>query len=178
MVCPLVAVLQWRQEIERFTAPGTLKACAGSLAPKIRTAVDHGRAIMLQVTLLFWKIPWRPSETLWRVIRPSRQTPTSRETHSVQVVVFHGAKRAAEAAEMADADVVLTTYAIVEGEHRRYCQPMRVPCAYCRKKFTPERLEVHLRRALGHCYTPSHSFRPNPQHRQYDPVACINIWPA
>jgi hypothetical protein len=27
VICPLVAVLQWRQEIERFTAPGTLKAC-------------------------------------------------------------------------------------------------------------------------------------------------------
>ncbi len=28
VVCPLVAVLQWRQEIERFTKPNTLKACA------------------------------------------------------------------------------------------------------------------------------------------------------
>ena len=25
VVCPLVAVLQWRQEIERFTPPNTLK---------------------------------------------------------------------------------------------------------------------------------------------------------
>ncbi len=25
VVCPLVAVLQWRQEIERFTLPNTLK---------------------------------------------------------------------------------------------------------------------------------------------------------
>ena len=25
VVCPLVAVLQWRQEIERFTLPDTLK---------------------------------------------------------------------------------------------------------------------------------------------------------
>lgn len=28
VICPLVAVLQWRQEIERFTAPGTLKVCS------------------------------------------------------------------------------------------------------------------------------------------------------
>lgn len=27
VICPLVAVLQWRQEIERFTAPNTLKVC-------------------------------------------------------------------------------------------------------------------------------------------------------
>ena len=25
VVCPLVAVIQWRQEIARFTSPGTLK---------------------------------------------------------------------------------------------------------------------------------------------------------
>ena len=27
VVCPLVAVIQWRQEIARFTAPGALKVC-------------------------------------------------------------------------------------------------------------------------------------------------------
>ena len=46
-----------------------------------------------------------------------------------QVVVFHGSKRTADAAELARADVVLTTYAIIEGEHRRYCQEDR--CAAC-----------------------------------------------
>ena len=64
---------------------------------------------------------------------------------AVQVVVFHGSKRTADVAELANADVVLTTYSIVEGEHRRYCQGDKVVCTYCRKKFTPERLEVHLR---------------------------------
>ena len=32
VICPLVAVLQWRQEIERFTNPGTLKVDAAALA--------------------------------------------------------------------------------------------------------------------------------------------------
>ena len=35
VVCPLVAVIQWGQEIARFTAPGTLKVwcCAPAPAP-------------------------------------------------------------------------------------------------------------------------------------------------
>ncbi|BDA51349.1 probable ATP-dependent helicase rhp16 [Coccomyxa sp. Obi] len=90
VVCPLVAVLQWRQEIERFTQPNTLK-----------------------------------------------------------VVVFHGSKRTADAAELAGADVVLTTYSIIEGEHRRYVEPDKIPCKYCSRKFQPERLDVHLRFFCG-----------------------------
>ena len=27
VICPLVAVIQWRQEIARFTAPGSVKVC-------------------------------------------------------------------------------------------------------------------------------------------------------
>ena len=61
------------------------------------------------------------------------------------MVVFHGNKRTADAAELAGADVVLTTYSIIEGEHRRYVEPDKIPCKYCSRKFQPERLEVHLR---------------------------------
>ena len=63
----------------------------------------------------------------------------------VQVVVFHGNKRTADPAELAEADVVLTTYSIIEGEHRRYVEPDKIPCKYCNKRFQPDRLEVHLR---------------------------------
>lgn len=62
--------------------------------------------------------------------------------------MFHGSKRTADAAELAGADVVLTTYSIIEGEHRRYVEPDKIPCKYCSRKFQPERLEVHLRCAL------------------------------
>ena len=68
--------------------------------------------------------------------------------------MFHGSKRTAIAAELAGADVVLTTYSIIEGEHRRYVEPDKIPCKYCSRKFQPERLEVHLR-----CVLPS-SVRP------------------
>ena len=38
----------------------------------------------------------------------------------VQVAVFHGSKRAADAAGLEEADVVLTTYSVLENEHRKW----------------------------------------------------------
>jgi hypothetical protein len=35
------------------------------------------------------------------------------------VAVFHGAKRAADTAGLEDADVVLTTYSVLESEYRK-----------------------------------------------------------
>ncbi|KAK9828076.1 hypothetical protein WJX81_000538 [Elliptochloris bilobata] len=90
VICPLVAVIQWGKEIERFVAPNTLK-----------------------------------------------------------VVRYHGPKRTADPAVLANADLVLTTYSIAENEFRRFMQPGKVPCGYCGKKFYPERLKVHLRFFCG-----------------------------
>ena len=63
----------------------------------------------------------------------------------MQVVVYHGQKRAAEIAGLAEADVVLTTYSTLESEYRKVVQPGKVSCAYCSKPFYPERLRVHLK---------------------------------
>ena len=63
----------------------------------------------------------------------------------LQVVVYHGTKRAAEIEAMQQADIVLTTYSILESEWRKETQPCKVTCAYCSKKYYPERLKVHLR---------------------------------
>ena len=54
----------------------------------------------------------------------------------IQVVVYHGAKRTTLPAELAEADVVLTTYAIIEAEHRRYMMPGKVSCRYCKASST------------------------------------------
>ncbi|GFR45751.1 hypothetical protein Agub_g7166, partial [Astrephomene gubernaculifera] len=95
VVCPLVALIQWRGEIARFTAPGALK-----------------------------------------------------------VVVYHGGRRGqvaggSEGAALREADVVLTTYSVVESEYRRCMLPDKVQCSYCGKRFYPERLKVHLRFFCG-----------------------------
>lgn len=63
----------------------------------------------------------------------------------LQIVVYHGGKRATSKEELENADVVLTTYSIAEGEFRRHNQPDKCTCTYCGKKFYPDRLKVHLR---------------------------------
>jgi DNA repair protein RAD16 len=45
------------------------------------------------------------------------------------VLLYHGAKRGSvTAAELADADVVLTTYSTIEADYRRHCMPAKVAC--------------------------------------------------
>ena len=61
--------------------------------------------------------------------------------------MYHGAKRATTAAQLAGADVVLTTYSIIESEHRRHMMPGKVTCRYCKHKFYTDRLRLHLKRA-------------------------------
>lgn len=90
VVCPLVAVIQWRNEISRFTKEGTVK-----------------------------------------------------------VLTYHGTKRCKDVEELAKYDIVLTTYAIVELEHRRKVMPAKQPCKWCGKLFYPDRMRVHLRFFCG-----------------------------
>ena len=61
------------------------------------------------------------------------------------MVIYHGGKRTSDPAELAEADVVLTTYSIVESEYRRNCLPGKVACRYCGQKQYPDRLRLHLK---------------------------------
>lgn len=90
VICPLVAVIQWRAEIERHVAPGALR-----------------------------------------------------------VATYHGSKRTADPHVLAGADVVLTTYSTLENEFRRAFAAERVTCDYCSKKFTVDRLKLHLKYFCG-----------------------------
>lgn len=67
------------------------------------------------------------------------------------MVVYHGGKRTTDASVLTAADVVLTTYSIVEVEHRKTQAP-KVPCAYCGRKFFAERLKVRTHAWL-HAWT-------------------------
>ena len=55
VICPLVAVLQWRQEIERFTTPGTLKV---HKLPYVCTAYIRDAIAMdsIAASLVAWSI--------------------------------------------------------------------------------------------------------------------------
>ncbi|KAJ7294836.1 hypothetical protein O6H91_Y228800 [Diphasiastrum complanatum] len=85
VICPLVAVIQWRNEIARFTSNG-----------------------------------------------------------SVKVLIYHGPRRGISFSDLAGYDIVLTTYAIVEAEHRKNVMPDKEKCKWCEKQFYPDRLSVHL----------------------------------
>jgi hypothetical protein len=69
--------------------------------------------------------------------------------NDAQVVIYHGGKRTSDPAELAAADVVLTTYSIVESEFRKNCLPGKVACRYCNTKMYPDRLRLHLKCALS-----------------------------
>ncbi|CAK9259692.1 unnamed protein product [Sphagnum jensenii] len=90
VVCPLVAVIQWRNEIARFTAEGSMK-----------------------------------------------------------VLVYHGPRRGISFNELANYDIVLTTYSIVELEHRKNVMPSKQACQWCRRLYYPDKLAIHLRYFCG-----------------------------
>ena len=51
--------------------------------------------------------------------------------------------------DVGQADVVLTTYSIVESEYRRCIAPAKVECQYCGDKFYPRQLITHLKYFCG-----------------------------
>lgn len=69
----------------------------------------------------------------------------------MNIVLYHGANRANEMSreELEAADVVLTTFSILEVDFRKNLMAPKATCAFCGKKFQPERLKVHLRYFCG-----------------------------
>lgn len=67
------------------------------------------------------------------------------------MVLYHGTNRAGEFSreELESADVVLTTYSILEVDFRKNLMAPKATCDFCGKKFQPERLKVHLRCAMS-----------------------------
>jgi SNF2 family DNA or RNA helicase len=91
VVCPVIAVVQWIQEIDRGIANG-----------------------------------------------------------SVKMVVFHGPKRHTITREtLESADLVITTYSVVEQEYRKHCMPKKVKCPYCDRGFYPKKLKFHVKFFCG-----------------------------
>ncbi|CAN0067519.1 unnamed protein product [Discosporangium mesarthrocarpum] len=54
----------------------------------------------------------------------------------LKVVIYHGPKRTSDAQDLLSADIVLTTYAIVENEHRKATAGQRVSCPDCGKRLS------------------------------------------
>ncbi|CAM9136543.1 unnamed protein product [Ectocarpus fasciculatus] len=67
----------------------------------------------------------------------------------LKVVIHHGAKRATLAEDLTSADVVLTTYAIVENEHRKAYAGDKVACPDCGRTLYPDKMFVHRKYFCG-----------------------------
>ncbi len=68
---------------------------------------------------------------------------------SLKVLIYHGSNRDGVKAALQEADVVLTTYSIVEAEYRKMTSPEKVRCEDCGKRFYPDKLRLHKRYFCG-----------------------------
>ena len=64
------------------------------------------------------------------------------------VHVYHGSQKIS-AAQLAEFDVVLTTYQTLENEYRKEANKSKVMCKYCKKMFLPGKLKYHLSYMCG-----------------------------
>eukprot|EP01041_Mallomonas_annulata_P005925 gene5925-11955_t len=68
---------------------------------------------------------------------------------SLSVVVYHGDKRSDDLNALYSADIVLTSYKILESEHRKATAGTKILCRICGRKFYPEKLRVHRKYFCG-----------------------------
>jgi DNA repair protein RAD16 len=80
----------------------------------------------------------------------------------LRVLIYHGPKRAVTAETLADFDVVLTTYSVLEVEWRKMVEPTKTACAYCGKAFLEAKLRVHNRSFCGPRRGPKRCGRGSP----------------
>uniref|UniRef100_A0A7S0BQX2 Uncharacterized protein n=1 Tax=Rhodosorus marinus TaxID=101924 RepID=A0A7S0BQX2_9RHOD len=71
------------------------------------------------------------------------------EKGSLSVLLYHGPKRPADPAVLAEYDVVLTTYSIVESEYRAKMGYQKTACQYCGNRYYIEKLKVHNKYFCG-----------------------------
>ena len=61
----------------------------------------------------------------------------------LSVHVYHGSQKNS-AKQLAEFDIVLTTYQTLENEYRKQANKAKVMCKYCKKMFLPGKLKFHL----------------------------------
>jgi DNA repair protein RAD16 len=80
----------------------------------------------------------------WRREIERHVTPGKLKVH-----VHHGSKRTTDPAELLRADVVLTSYSVVEAEFRKMIAPSKLSCKYCGRSFMPDKMRTHLKYFCG-----------------------------
>jgi DNA repair protein RAD16 len=68
---------------------------------------------------------------------------------SLSVKVYHGSDRESSIEDLSQADIVLTSYKILEMEYRKATAELKVECSYCLKKYFPDKLRDHRKYFCG-----------------------------
>ena len=96
-----------------------------------------------------------PSSALWqwkdeieRFWKPAVDDK-GRTLRAPKVYTYYDKRHKAAPADLAAADVVLTTYPILEYEYRSVVGRSRVACPHCSKKMLPRKLRDHLKYMCG-----------------------------
>ena len=71
------------------------------------------------------------------------------EENALSVLIYHGDGRETERKQLTKADIVLTTYKIMEIEYRKATAGTKIECSICKKKFYPEKLRIHRKYFCG-----------------------------
>jgi hypothetical protein len=173
VVCPVVAAMQWRQEILRYTGAGGHPAARGLLqcTPfsdlcRIGCIANSGsRAVLLPLHSRCSSAHAQAHSSLVHSSSAHSSSAHSSSAHAslsacnlvrahagaLNVLLYHGTNRGESFSkeQLEAADVVLTSYSIMEVDYRRNIMAPKATCKYCGRKFQPERLKVHLRYFCG-----------------------------
>eukprot|EP00854_Cymbomonas_tetramitiformis_P030583 gene30583-38254_t len=71
------------------------------------------------------------------------------EAKAADVVVYYGNRNNITKQELEQADVVLSTFPVIEGEWRKVINKLKVVCEYCNRKLLPRTLIVHQKYFCG-----------------------------
>ena len=69
--------------------------------------------------------------------------------HFFNMLVYYGNQRDVDVEEIQNYDIVLTTYQTIEAEWRAEINQIKIECEYCKKKYLPRTLIVHLHYFCG-----------------------------
>jgi len=137
------AVRKDKEEADAGVRPGRGSAAeGGGMEPALpRLALKAPRGPASHATLVVCPVVAIPH---WQKEIESRTAPGTLRVH-----VHHGPKRTTDVAELLRADVVITSYSVVEAEFRKMIAPSKVTCDYCGRVFMPEKLRTHLKYFCG-----------------------------